>query len=103
MSDTTRFIIKLQVARRSSPKRCAEFYRSDEHDAHIYQGREYPLSELNTVYPLVVEKYRDYEYLPPIPWILEDAEPAPIRKSPTKKAPAARRAPATKKLATAIR
>lgn len=67
MSDI--FIIRLQGAKKGSPKKQADFIRCDKHDCHIYQGKEFKLEQLNEVYPAVLEQYKDYEYLPPIPVI----------------------------------
>ena len=73
MSQT--FIIKLQGAKKGSPKKQAEFIRSEEHDCHIYQGKEFPLEELNDLYPKVLEEYKTYEYYAPVPHIVTKRYP----------------------------
>ena len=67
MSDI--FIIRLQGAKKGSPKKQADFFRCAKHDCHIYQGKEFKLDQLNELYPKVLEEYKDYEYQPPIPVI----------------------------------
>lgn len=76
MADT-HFIIRLQVAKKTNPIRQSEFIRSEAHGCHIYQGKEFPIEELNDLYPKVVEKYLEYEGrgYPPLPHIVKKRYP----------------------------
>ena len=78
MSDSTptHFIIKLQVAKKGSPHKQDQFVRNEHYDAHVYQDKAFPLSELNDLYPKVLEQYWDYELpapapMPPIPVLVK--------------------------------
>lgn len=74
MADT--FVIKLQGAKKTQPRKQGDFIRSEIHDAHIYKGQEFPLEELNTLYPKVLDLYQQYrEYYLPVPHIVTTRKP----------------------------
>ena len=80
MANIETFIIRLQDAKATSPHKQGEFFRSEIHNAHIYQGKEFPIEELNTLYPKVLKDYLSYELYPPIPIV------NPVKKPDMKKA-----------------
>lgn len=71
MTDSQFFIIVLRDSKKTHPIKQGEFIRSEDYDAHIYQGKVFGLSELNDLYPKVLDEYKDYQYSPPVPVLVK--------------------------------
>ncbi len=84
--------------------RLGEFYWMDEHEAHVYLGRELSLEEFNNAWPLVARRYEDYLDSHPItPRLVEVMDQPEAEPEPEVEKPAAKKAAKRKKSSDRVR